>query len=705
LTGDVELEYDSNPGVRDVLATPAYTYFENIVDDTYVFTTGVQTNDFGTAFKRCTIPDETEMGYGNYLFLGWDEDGNFDTEAFTIGAVITLDIDEGPVGSVVEIRGSGFEDTETIIDGEVTITEDGANPVTCYIIDVDTGIEIDSSGDFKLEVVIPNVDMDDYDTIEVTDGHTTPNTASADFEVTGEASFEVNPEYGVQGTTIEIHGYNFSQIDDEEVELKLYSEAGAELLDIDTFETDNDGEFEGTFTVPARTSDPYILTCNQTDWGVSAQTSFRIGMMIVILSPDSGPSGSLVTITGTGFSENDEWNATFGDLDLVEDGDVDDEGNLGLNEIPTFYVPTVDAGVYTVTVLDIGTEIDVEVEFTVTDKTMVEFDPPNAPQDYNVSIMGNYFAADDDDLSDVNLEFVIWNETDDWDMDVYTCNNNFNPREDTIVDDEGNFTGWWDFNDGDIELDTGTYWVNITDDEDLFTQVMFNVVTKTTEIDPRKATFRIGDTVGFKVESSFAQDDSYIKIWDPDGELYWTTDDFIEDLWQKVGTIQIVPFYEQTAGGNPMVLLDDAPIGTWEWTWYDEDDDEIDSGVFNVEAAAEDVLGEQVQDLNEAMADLTDDIATVSDAVAGVKSDVNSAIAAANAAVEAANSAVEAVNSVAGTASQAAEAAQNAADAAESAQNAASGLTTLVYGAIGASLVAALAAIVSLMQISRRIAG
>jgi hypothetical protein len=701
LTGDVELEYDSNPGVRDVLATPAYTYFENTVDDTYVFTTGVQTNDFGTAFKRCTIPDEAEMGYGNYLFLAWDEDGNVDTEDFAIGAVITLDVDEGPVGTVVEIRGSGFEDTETIINGEVTIT-DGATPVTCYIIDVDTGIEIDNSGDFKLEVVIPNVDMDDYDKITVVDG--AGNTASADFEVTGEASFEVDPEYGVQGTRITIHGYNFTQIDDEEVVLKLYSEAGAELLDIETFETDNDGEFEGTFTVPARTSDPYILTCNQTDWDVSAETSFRIGMMIVILSPNNGPSGTLVTITGTGFSEDDEWNATFGDLDLVEDGDVDDEGNLGVAEIPTFYVPTVDPGVYTLTVLDI-TEIDVEVEFTVTDKTMVEFDPPNAPQDYNVSIMGNYFAADDDDLSDVNLEFVIWNETDDWDMDVYTCNNNFNPREDTIVDDEGNFTGWWDFNDGDIELDTGTYWVNITDDEDLFTQVMFNVVTKTTEIDPRKATFRIGDTVGFKVESSFAQDDSYIKIWDPDGELYWTTDDFIEDLWQKVGTIQIVPFYEQTAGGNPMVLLDDAPIGTWEWTWYDEDDDEIDSGVFNVEAAAEDVLGEQVQDLNEAMADLTDDIATVSDAVAGVKSDVNSAIAAANAAVEAANSAVEAVNSVAGTASQAAEAAQNAADAAESAQNAASGLTTLVYGAIGASLVAALAAIVSLMQISRRIAG
>jgi len=428
--------------------------------------------------------------------------------------------------------------------------------------------------------------------------------------------------------------------------------------------------------------------------------------MIVIMSPDNGPSGTLVTITGTGFKESGEWNATFGDLDLITDGDVDTGGNLVLaGEIPTFYVPSIDPGVYTITVLDIETEIDVEIEFTVSDTTMVELDPPQAPQDYNISITGKYFAADDDDTKDVSLEFVLWNDTDDWDMEVLQMwDDDSNPatanvKRDAIVDDEGNFTAWWDFNDGDIELDVGTYWINVTDSEDLFAQVTFKVVTKTTEIDPRKATFRIGDTVGFNVESSFAQKDSYIKIWDPDGELYWTTDDFVEASWQKVGTVQIVPFYKQTAGGNPMILLDDAPIGTWEWTWYDDDGDEIDSGVFNVE------VSEQVEDLNEAMADLTEDIATVSDAVAGVKSDVNSAIAAANAAVEAANAAVDAVNSVAGTASQAAEAAQNAADAAENAQNAASGLTTLVYGAIGASLVAALAAIVSLMQISRRIAG
>jgi len=710
LTGEVELDYAADPGGGLSIQATAYNYFTNTQDQTYIFSAGVETDDFGSAFKRCTIPDETtEMDYGNYLFYAYDGEGNSDTEEFSIGAVITLDIDEGPVGTVVEIKGKGFDPAELVGDvaGEVVIT-DGVTPVECFIIDVNGGIDIDADGDFKLEIVIPLCDMDDYDTITVTDGGGV-NTASADFDVNGEPEIEVDPKFGVQGTSININGYNFSQISDETVTLALYTDdpVPAHIVDVKDFKTDSKGTFAGKFTVPARTSNTYVLRALQDDWDIHADQDFRIGMMIVILSPNEGPTGTYVTITGTGFKEDGEWNATFGDLDLITDGDVDSDGNLELGtEIPTFYVPTVDPGVYTITVLDVLTEIDVEVEFTVTETTVVEIDPPQAPQDYEISISGKYFAADDDPGSDVDLEFVIYNDTDDWDMDVYQMwdhdDDDTTPdvERDPIVDDEGNFTDtYWDFNDGDIELDLGTYWVNITDGEGLFAQVMFKVVTKTTEIDPRKASFRIGDTVGFEVESSFAQVGSYIKIWDPDGELYWTTDDFAAASWQKVGTVQIVPFYKQTAGGNPMILLDDAPLGTWEWIWYDVDDDEIDSGVFNVEAAAADVLSEQVEDLNEAMADLTSDIATVSDAVAGVKSDVNSAIAAANAAVEAANAALEAVNAAAAQSGEAAQAAQNAADAAAEAQEAASGLTTLVYGAIGASLVAALAAIVSLMQI------
>ena len=80
--------------------------------------------------------------------------------------------------------------------------------------------------------------------------------------------------------------------------------------------------------------------------------------------------------------------------------------------------------------------------------------------------------------------------------------------------------------------------------------------------------------------------------------------------------------------------------------------------------------------------------------------------------VRAAEDLSDTVSGIADTASDAKDAADNAKSAADAAKTSAdeaktvtSGLTTLVYGAIGASLVAALAAIVSLMQISRRIAG
>jgi hypothetical protein len=714
LTGEIELEWTADPGLV-TLTTNTYQHFDNVDDTCYVVSTGVETSDFGSVSKTATIPDIDDMDYGDYHFYAFNDKGKADSKAFTIGAVITLDIDEGPVGSVVEIRGSGFTTGEWIGDqtDDVVITGDGVADVQCYIVDLPVTFEEIEGTEFKVEIVIPSVDMDDYDTITVTDDSTlgSPNVASADFEITGEAEIEISPEYGVQGTTISIEGFNFSAIDDEEITLNLYAEGGGGgiLVEIDTYDADNDGEFSDTFTVPARTSDTYTIKAEQTDWGIVAEADFRIGMMIVILSPESGPTGKLVTITGTGFTENGEWNATFGDLDLIDDGDVDGTGNLGDPDIPTFYVPTVDPGVYTLTLLDIDTEIEVEVEFTVTDKTMIASDPMQAPQDYNVSLTGSYFAADDDDLSDVTLEWVLWNETDDWEMEVWYTT----PGPvwvESIVDDDGNVTAWWKFNapdatsDGDIELDVGTYWINVTDSKDLFAQFEFNVVEKTVDIEPRKSVFRVGDTLAFNLESSFAQEDSYIKIWDPSGDLYWRTDDFT-DVWLSVGTVELVPYYEQVAGGNPMTFLDDAPLGTWEWSWYDVDDDVVDEGTFTVDAAAADVIGEQVADLANDITDLADQLTDVSSEFDDVQSDIADVAAIAEQAVSAAQQAAEAVQTVAQTANQANTAAENAATAAEAARDAANSLTTLVYGAIGAALVAALAAIVSLMQISRRIAG
>jgi len=455
--------------------------------------------------------------------------------------------------------------------------------------------------------------------------------------------------------------------------------------------------------------------------------------MIVIPSPTSGPTGTEVVLSGTGFTTGENWNATFGDIDIVEDedGDVVDTDLELDGDIPTFYVPTVDPGTYTISVLDIDSEIAVNVEWTVTATTMVELDPASAPNEYNVSITGSYFNADPDD-DDVDLEFILYNVTsdgqtdDDWGIDVREIYDYGTEERSAILDDDGNFTGWWVLDEDDV-LSLGDYIINVTaeDADDIMGQAYLTIVTKSIIVDTRKSSFARGETVAFDIQSTFIQHKSYIEIYDPAGDLYWTTDlmtdgtGATEDMWLKVGELQTVPYYYQTAGGNTLLLLEDAPTGTWSWEWYDDDDDELASGTFTVTAAAADILSAQLEALGGDLSQLSTDFAAIATDMSGLSTDVASladsvsqAISAANAAANAVSQVATAVANVADTAANAADAANdavaaanNAQEAAESAGAAASGLTNLVYGAIVASLIAALAAIVSLMQISRRIAG
>jgi hypothetical protein len=715
VTGEWSIEFDSAAtlSTTDTMYT-TYDIFDELSDDTYILVSNGQTDAVGSwKNRRIKIPEGAAEG--QYYVYGFDGDNNTAMDDFKIGAVISVDPDTAAVGEVVEIDGEGFDDLTAF---RVYITK-GTKEWECHVIDADDAAnETDDDGEFNVEVVVPQTeDADDDYEIEVRCG---ADTVSEDFEVTDLAEIEVEPNFGPQGSRITVTGENFAQID-ADVSIELWeSDMSSKVVGIeDGVEIESDGSFEVEVRVPTETDGEYkvyayVEADDDGGFGIDDDTSFRIGTMLVLLSEDSGVTGEKIILTGSGFSLDGEWNATFGDITIFEDVEVDADGILKEGgDTPAFLVPQVEPGAYIITVWDIEEEITVEVEFEVTDDVYLEFSTYMAPNGYNVSVDGwNWPEVDGSENTVEEIEFTIYNDTDDWDMDV----RQFGAPGSTA---ELNSTGflneaWWMVPEDD-DLDLGVYHINATIETDgdltYLVQFDFTIGEVHKSIEPRKATFRILDTVSFKVQHSFGGqpgkdiDSGKIKVYDPDGGLYWAADEYDDDDWVEVEMWWELPYSEQTDGGNPMVLLDDAPLGTWTYEWLDEDGDVIEEGTFNVEAAAEEVIAEQIEDLNTAIDDLTSDISSVTDAVAGVKSDVNSAIAAANAAVEAANAAVDAVNSVAGTASQAAEAAQNAADAAESAQNAASGLTTLVYGAIGASLVAALAAIVSLMQISRRIAG
>jgi len=650
---------------------------------------------FSTSFK---VPN---VKYGAYNVSATDGKGVTVNATFTIGPVITLSPKSGPVGAVITVKGRGFTKGGKIGYGNVTLAG-----INCTLVRT---IAIGTNGRFTGQFVVPSVKKTGKYTVNVTDSGGL--WATATFEVNGLPSIKVEPAHAVQGETVNIYGYNFTQLKGKNVKVELWN-ATAKVADLGTYKTTSDGTFSGTFTVPAVATGIYFVNASQANYAIINVTkSFRAGLMIIVLNPTEGPVGTKVTITGSGFTKGGTWNATFGDEGVITTPKkVAADGTLS----GSFYVPQVDPGTYTVTVLDINSEIEVTATFTVTDVTKVKLDPASAPQNYNVTIKGWNFADDN-----TTLTFIIYNETNSWNMGVWQGNKT-KPKA-AVTDTDGNFTAWWNFTDvagSQILLDPGVYTINVTDGHDYFVQVTFTVVEETVECSSRKAEYNIGDTVAFNIKSSFPKVGSYIKIYDPDGNLFWETMGLT--TWMKVDTYYTVPYYSQVdASGNPMILPPDAPTGTWTWKWYDSTDKLLASGNFTVLPAVEALLEERIASVEESVQALSEDVAGLSEEISGVKSDiagvksdiaalksdVAAAASAAKDAKEAASAAQEAVAEVAETATAAKSAAEEAKAAAEEAKTAASGLTPLIYGAIGVSLIAALAAIVSLIQISRRIAG
>jgi hypothetical protein len=381
-------------------------------------------------------------------------------------------------------------------------------------------------------------------------------TASIYFTVSELSEISLDPGFGPQGTSASITGDNYAPSSDVEISI------GGSV--VKNLQTNSNGHFSGTFTVPAIATGTYTVKAEQGDYSIDASQSFRIGTMIVILSPSSSPCGTNVAISGTGFTPNGDWNASINEVNLVEDGSVSGDTTL----FETFYVPTLNPGVYTVTVTHLDEGIEVTNQFTVTQRTSMEIEPVIFPAGYNVTLDGSYFAESD---GSIDVDFAFHNDTDDWDMDVYKGTSTVS------TDDDGGFLAWWK---APEDLDDGNYTMIATDDEGLYAEFNFTIGAKIISIRTRSETYSGGDTIRFYIESSFKEEGSYIVIRNPLGALIWQTDDL--NIWNKEGITYTVLYYYQTAGGNLMELESDAEEGNWTWIWYDSGDEELASGSFQV---------------------------------------------------------------------------------------------------------------------------
>jgi hypothetical protein len=624
---------------------------------------------------------------------------------FVAGPVITLSATAGTVGQVITITGRGFKPTFTVVQGDVSLSG-----VVCYTTTDD--ITVDATGRIRLNVVVPQMtDKDDY----VFTLASTAGNAEADFEVTALAAASVTPSFGPVASSMTVSGVNYPKISGITVTVELWDTLDtAKVADIGTVKTLSDGTISKIFKVPAAAEGGYHILAYNTDYNIADTVSFKVGSMNVILSEDSGPTGMTVTISGNGFTHSGTWNATFGTEEIIPSGTGVD--GSGLLQDGIFQVPQLPVGTYTVTLWDIDAEISITTQFQITKTTSVTLSVPSAPNGFNVTLRGYGFS--DDNENEV-VDFVIYNTTSTNALDFWWTINVVNLPDaslgDCVTNGTGEFYGYWMVDDSDI-LSKGNYKINATDASgNYMVTIPFTVGDVHILGTPRKDTFKVGETISFNLEHSFGNEDpidnSVLKIYDPSGTLVFSGDELV--TWTKTGLWYTAPYSSQTAGGNPMVIAEDAPLGTWSWKWIEDagDGDTIKSGTFAVVASDTSQLEAQVTALGQQVTALTTQLSTLSTTVGQVATTANAASAAATAASQAATAAATAATAASaaataagGKADSATAAANAAATAAQGAQTAANNLTTLVYAAIGASLVAALAAIVALMQISRKIA-
>jgi hypothetical protein len=666
------------------------------------------TDGVGSWEATFNVPDEAD---GDYDITAEDQDGNTASVVFKLGPAMTLDLAEGSVGTVLGVSGRGFTSSGAVS----SITLDG---ISCEVLDTG-GLDINSNGVFNLELIIPSVSNADKEyVLEVTDDGT--KSADMDFLVTNITTLELEPQFGGPGSSVGITGHNFAARSGSDVVIKF------DGTPIETLDTNSNGDISGTLLIPAKSSGNYQVEAVQTTYNIQVSEIFRVGAILTILAPQTGPTGTRVTLTGIGFTPSGKWDAFFGDVSIFEDEDVSGDTTLS----GFFYIPTVEAGEHTLTVVDLDADIEVETDFTVTETTSLSFDPESAPVGFNVTVEGIYFA---ESTGGIGVGFVIYNSTDDWAMDVYEG------VDSATTDDEGAFSAWWVVPD---ILSLGSYTINATDDEGLFSQFAFDFVSKFIAIAPHKSSYNRGDTVRFNIESSFEEVGSYITIFDPDGSFIWQTDDL--NSWIESDITYLAPFYSQTAGGNTMILGSDTPLGNWTWTWYDSDDVALSSGIFTVEepttpddngddagdGVTDEVIDELQQDLQnleeeiaqlsgdleealqtieditgstaESIKELEDTLENTADNAAGSRIDAEEAITLATEAKSVADQAKDDVDAANSAADEAKGVADEAKADAEKALNSSSGMTLMVYAALGISLIVAAMNFLGPLQISRK---
>ncbi len=302
--------------------------------------------------------------------------------------------DDGEIGDEFEVFGSGFAAStsyDIYFSGDrASVGEDIDDDVINYeyLGYVYTDINGTFVGDY---FDVPNYLTDGEDEEKVRGGtyyiYATRRNyeeikARVEFAVEAVGVIELDPDEGAVGTEVEITGEDFDEEEDITVEYD------GRDIDIESGDdaTDDDGEFTCTVIIPESIAGDHTITVIGDDSDIEAEAEFTVEPEITI-SPESGISGDTITVSGTGFGDEVDFEVFFDGEEMADD-ETDDDGSFEV----TFVVPqALTPGSYDVEVEDDDDNSD-KVKFTIA-APAVSLSPATGYAGIEVTVSGTGFSV------------------------------------------------------------------------------------------------------------------------------------------------------------------------------------------------------------------------------------------------------------------------------------------------------------------------
>jgi hypothetical protein len=311
--------------------------------------------DFNVPDRLTDGDDREDVTSGTYYLYATYENDNEILAKDDFRVIITelsISPTKGPVGTEVDITGSGFGTNKSI-----TIKYD----TTDITDEIEGDTETDSSGEFSSTITVPESAKGEH-TITVT---VSSDKATAKFTV--EPAITIDPTEGSSNERVTVTGTGFAKNRGVTITFE-----GDEVANDDT---DSYGSFETDFNVPDVGAGNFEVRAED-DSNNSADATFKINIEVGVSPTTSANSpghvGQELTISGTGFKPDHEITITYESTPVEFTTTSEADGSFSY----PLEVPPSEHGEHTISASD-GTS-SMSVDFFM-ESTPPETPPPLLP--------------------------------------------------------------------------------------------------------------------------------------------------------------------------------------------------------------------------------------------------------------------------------------------------------------------------------------